>query len=130
MTVQSRGVVGLRGFVVLGTLAAAATLVAGCSKKEDKVVIEVTPPQGRPMVRVGTKKACKTFEGGKLSASWTDCPDKIRREVSCHVFVSDLTCDCLEDGVKKWFFSATNPPLETREDATRIANTNCHWGLE
>jgi hypothetical protein len=55
---------------------------------------------------------CGTFEGGKTSAVWSECPDKVRREVRCAPFIDDLKCDCYEDGVRKWFFSAKDPPLE------------------
>ena len=81
----------------------------------------------RPTLRA---KPCGTFTGGNLNASWTECPDKVQRQVACYPFVQDLHCDCLEDGAKKWFFTATTPPLSTREDATRVANANCHWSLE
>ncbi|MFO0611236.1 MAG: hypothetical protein U0414_01515 [Polyangiaceae bacterium] len=74
--------------------------------------------------------ACTDFQGGKLSATWSGCPDGVKREVKCEMFVGSLKCDCYEDGVNKWFFQAKDPPLEDRADATRVANANCHWGLE
>lgn len=74
--------------------------------------------------------ACTSFEGGNLNASWTGCPDKVKREIKCATFVNDLKCDCYEDGVEKWFFNAKDPPLSNRADATRVANANCHWSLE
>lgn len=78
----------------------------------------------------GRAAQCGTFTGGNLNASWSQCPDKVQRQVSCYPFVQDLHCDCIEDGAKTWFFTATNPPLASREDATRVANANCHWSLE
>jgi hypothetical protein len=74
--------------------------------------------------------ACTSFEGGKLSASWTGCPDKVRREITCATFIDDLKCDCMEDGVNKTFFHAKDPPLAVRAAATRVANANCRWSLE
>lgn len=65
-----------------------------------------------------------------MSAAWTECPDKVRREVRCAPFIDELKCDCYEDGVSKWFFNAKDPPLASRDDATRVANANCHWSLE
>ena len=75
-------------------------------------------------------KVCGTFEGGKMTATWTECPDKVRRQVKCSTFIDQLRCDCYEDGVMKHFFMAKDPPMETREDATRVANANCRWALE
>src|SRR5262245_55990615 len=49
-------------------------------------------------VRNKKAEACGTFEGGKLSAKWTECPDKIGREVTCAPFIDQLKCDCYEDG--------------------------------
>jgi hypothetical protein len=100
---------------VLAVTFAALLMTAGCH---------------RPGTDDGKAKACRTFAGGKLNATWTQCPDMVRREVSCAPFVDSLKCDCLEDGAQKWFFNAKDPPLATREDATRVANANCHWSLE
>jgi hypothetical protein len=40
---------------------------------------------------------------------------------------NQLVCDCLTDGVKGTFFFAVSPPLDSRVDATRVANKNCDW---
>jgi hypothetical protein len=58
------------------------------------------------------------------------CPDKSKREVKCAMFVDKLKCDCLVDGAEKTFFFGDHPLLSNRADATRVANANCHWGLE
>jgi hypothetical protein len=84
----------------------------------------------KPVLKDTKAAACTTFEGGTLSAAWSECPDKTRREVKCATFIDDLKCDCLEDGVRKTFFMAKDPPLSLRADATRVANANCHWSLE
>ena len=76
---------------------------------------------------------CTTFKGEnatidgdqRVRAGWAGCPDNIERVVRCATFVGTLKCDCLEDGVKKWFFSAESPRLDDRAAAERIALANC-----
>ncbi len=94
------------------------------------VLISCTKKTESSSTRDTKASVCGTFEGGKVSAVWSECPDKVRREVRCAPFIDDLKCDCYEDGVSKWFFSAKDPPLSNREDATRVANKNCRWSLE
>ena len=80
--------------------------------------------------RDGKGMTCTSFSGGPMSAVWTGCPDKVRREVTCAPFIDDLKCDCFEDGARHKWFHAKDPPLSEREDATRVANANCRWALE
>lgn len=101
-----------------------------CCKVTAETKDEKARTNERPRVLDTKVAVCTSFEGGKLSAVWSDCPDKVRREIKCAMFIDDLKCDCLEDGAQKWFFSAKDPPLLTRVDATRVANNNCHWSLE
>ena len=105
----------LRALIVL-CLALSSFVAIGCTRKSE--------------AHDGKRAACASFEGGKMSAQWTGCPDKVRREVKCAPFIDELKCDCYEDGASKWFFNAKDPPLATRADATRVANANCHWSLE
>lgn len=101
---------------VLGVVLAAGA----CKKPQDTV--DASTDEKAP--------ACATFIGGKMTATWTRCPDKIKREIRCATFVNDLKCDCYEDGVSKDWFKGSDPALATRESATRIANANCGWSLE
>jgi hypothetical protein len=74
-------------------------------------------------------QACTKFESNGRDARWDGCTDHVKRELSCNPFGDDeLSCDCLEDGVEKWSFTAKDPPLTTREDASRVARNNCHMG--
>jgi hypothetical protein len=77
----------------------------------------------------GVLDGCKSFESGDKSAHWFDCEDGVRRDVVCEKFIDDLRCDCREDGVHTWSFHATDPPLDARDSATRIASANCKMGF-
>src|SRR3954471_13780025 len=78
---------------------------------------------------------CGTFEGDAMSARWSACSDKVKRQIQCKALPSlgmqmigipkqtrDITldCDCLEDGAIRFSFRAKEPPLASREDATRL----------
>jgi hypothetical protein len=91
---------------------------------------------------VGKKQVtCREFTSREAGPTWSSCDDKVKREVQCsdpfavrHQMVlprpkTDLDCSCYEDGVKKMGFIAKEPPPAAREDATRIANANCHWAI-
>jgi hypothetical protein len=77
----------------------------------------------------GKSRPCTTFTRGALTASWSDCPDKARREVRCAAFVEQLKCDCFVDGAEGAFFFKDHPPLSNRAEATQLANANCRWEL-
>jgi hypothetical protein len=73
---------------------------------------------------------CRDFSSGDRGARWDGCADHVRRELTCKPFMDDeLSCTCLEDGVHRWAFSARNPPLASRDDASRVARANCHMGF-
>jgi hypothetical protein len=94
------------------------------------VVVLIVAPLSCKLFSDRKAAACTSFEGGNLTATWTGCPDKVRREIKCATFIDDLKCDCYEDGAQKTFFHAKDPPLSNRTDATRVANANCRWSLE
>jgi hypothetical protein len=86
---------------------------------------------------------CDSFEGKADGAVWSKCTDKVKREIACSPSLgvrnqtvapklgsSDLVCECFEDGAKKGFFFAKDPPLATLEDAKRVAKANCRWSLD
>jgi hypothetical protein len=77
----------------------------------------------------GVLDDCKTFATGDRSARWDGCADHVRRELACEKFIDDLKCDCREDGVETWSFHASDPPLDSREAATRVAKANCKMGF-
>lgn len=84
---------------------------------------------------------CGAFSGGASQATWRSCPSKATFTLSCEPTFGaalpvprgsrpegfdDLTCHCLRDGEKTWFFYAkTPPPLASREDAERVAQASC-----
>lgn len=72
--------------------------------------------------------------GTATSAMWEGCPSKAMRSIVCRPTFGGsmpegfdaLTCDCLGDGTKTWFFDAkTPPPLASRADAERVAEASC-----
>jgi hypothetical protein len=85
-----------------------------------------TPPDPAPQPTL----TCAKFEGQPHDAKWTDCTDKARREVVCEPFVDELTCACVVDGVEKWHFSARDPQLQDKDEATRVARANCQMGFD
>lgn len=110
------------GFGFMGVLGVGWAVRSSGSAREPEVHEQVRTDRKAP--------GCGTFEGGTLSARWTDCPDQKKREVACATFIDDLKCECYEDGVSKHWFFAKDPPLATRADATRVANASCRWSLE
>jgi hypothetical protein len=73
---------------------------------------------------------CRDFSSGDLGARWDGCADHVRRELTCKPFMDgEVSCKCFEDGVHRWGFSARNPPLASRDDASRVARANCHMGF-
>lgn len=84
---------------------------------------------------------CATFTGDAMRATWKGCPSRATREIVCRSTFpmmpglpegaagpgfDSLTCDCVRDGARTWFFDAkTAPPLESRESAERVASASC-----
>ena len=64
------------------------------------------------------------------SVVWSGCPDDIVRKIECKRFQRDYTCNCLENGVQRRFFSAPEPPdFSSNETAARIGRTQCKMGF-
>lgn len=49
---------------------------------------------------------CTSFTSSELDARWDGCDDHVKRELQCKTFMDELECNCLEDGVEKWSFTA------------------------
>jgi hypothetical protein len=73
---------------------------------------------------------CAKFEGQPRDAKWNGCSDKVRREVVCEPFVDELRCACVADGVETWHFTARDPQLQDKDEATRVARANCAMGFD
>jgi hypothetical protein len=77
--------------------------------------------------------SCREFHtesaNGGQTARWDGCSDRVRREVTCKPFMDSFQCQCLEDGVERWSFDATRPPLDDRDAAARVAKANCKMGF-
>jgi serine/threonine protein kinase len=64
------------------------------------------------------------------SVVWSGCPDDIVRKIECKRFQRDYTCNCLENGVQRRFFSAPEPPdFSSNETAARTGRTRCKMGF-
>jgi hypothetical protein len=87
------------------------------------------PPSGPVPAGASAPAGCTHFESNKSSATWTGCPDDAVRAIVCEPFMEKLSCDCLEDGVKRWFFNtSTMPDFSTAAKAARVAR-QCKMGF-
>ena len=68
--------------------------------------------------------------GKAHTVTWSGCPDNVVRQINCRPFMRKLSCDCLEDGVRRWFFNTEQAPdFSTRETSSRIGRTQCKMGF-
>jgi len=88
----------------------------------------VAPAQARTLL-----EQCGSFQssthGSRATATWTGCPDSVVRKIECKPFVHEVRCECLEDGVSRWFFTAPELPNFSTDTANRIGSTSCRMGF-